>query len=219
MWVNQPRPEHDRIAASVGLVPGRVLYQMRRPLPVPESIRHESRADGVDAITTRPFRVGFDEDAWLKVNNRAFDWHPEQGGWDRATLELREAEPWFDAERVSPPRRRRRSPRRLLLDQDPQRHRPAAGRDLRHRGRPRPPGAPARTRPPTGPGRTGLPARARARHGDAVRATPTTSRRSSCTSTWVSSSTISTRPTSATSRRPLEAGALLMPGLLTPGTS
>jgi mycothiol synthase len=97
MWVNQPRPEHDRIAASVGLAPGRVLYQMRRSLPVPESIRHEGRANGVDAITTRPFRVGFDEDAWLKVNNRAFHWHPEQGGWDRATLEMREAEPWFDA--------------------------------------------------------------------------------------------------------------------------
>ena len=47
MWVNQPRPEHDRIAAAVGPQPGRVLYQMRRPLPVPESMRHEGRADGV----------------------------------------------------------------------------------------------------------------------------------------------------------------------------
>jgi mycothiol synthase len=97
MWVNQPRPEHDRIAAAVGLRPGRVLYQMRRPLPVPESLRHDGRADGVQSVTTRSFRVGVDEDAWLEVNNRAFDWHPEQGGWDRATLQQREAEPWFDA--------------------------------------------------------------------------------------------------------------------------
>ncbi len=96
MWVNQPRPEHDRIAAAVGLAPGRVLYQMRRPLPVDESHRHEGRPGTVASIVTRPFRVGVDEDAWLEVNNRAFDWHPEQGGWDRETLEQREAEPWFD---------------------------------------------------------------------------------------------------------------------------
>ena len=96
MWVNQPRPEHDRIAAAVGLSPGRVLYQMRRPLPV-----RGHRAPGGQAaessLTTRSFRVGEDEEAWLEVNNRAFDWHPEQGGWDLATLQQREAEPWFDA--------------------------------------------------------------------------------------------------------------------------
>jgi mycothiol synthase len=85
-WVFEPTPVHDELAARVGLTPGRTLLQMRRTLPV------EQTTD----VATRPFRVGGDEDAWLKVNNRAFHDHPEQGGWDRDTLAQREKEPWFD---------------------------------------------------------------------------------------------------------------------------
>jgi|SRR5579875_367371 len=86
LWVNQPSPVQDRLAASVGLSPGRALYQMRRHLPAEQ---HAS-------VTTRPFRVGQDEEAWLEVNNRAFARHPEQGGWTIETLKARESQPWFD---------------------------------------------------------------------------------------------------------------------------
>jgi mycothiol synthase len=52
--------------------------------------------DGRPVVATRPFEVGRDERAWLEVNNAAFAWHPEQGIWDMAALELREHEDWFD---------------------------------------------------------------------------------------------------------------------------
>ncbi len=91
LWVSQPRPEHDQVAAAIGLHTGRVLYQMRRPLPV------EARITGdADPPETRPFRPGVDEQAWLEINNRAFGWHPEQGGWDLDTIKEREGEAWFD---------------------------------------------------------------------------------------------------------------------------
>ncbi|MBC3186955.1 mycothiol synthase [Corynebacterium sp. zg-331] len=37
---------------------------------------------------------------WLRVNNEAFDWHPEQGGWDRERLERAMEAAWFDPEGV-----------------------------------------------------------------------------------------------------------------------
>jgi mycothiol synthase len=49
-----------------------------------------------DDVVVAPFRPGRDEDAWLRVNGRAFAWHPEQGRMSREDLLLREAEAWFD---------------------------------------------------------------------------------------------------------------------------
>jgi mycothiol synthase len=86
MWVPKPTPAHDELAAAVGLRRGRELRQLRRPLPV----------DVPSTLPVRPFVPGQDEAAWLEVNNRAFHWHPEQGGWDLETLCNREEQPWFD---------------------------------------------------------------------------------------------------------------------------
>jgi mycothiol synthase len=87
LWVPKPGPLDDALAARNGLARGRELLQMRRPLPVEE--QHST-------IGVRAFRPGEDEEEWLAVNNRAFGGHPEQGAWDRETLERREQEYWFD---------------------------------------------------------------------------------------------------------------------------
>ena len=73
----------------------RELWQMRRPLrPGHTSLPEATLPQGFRA---RPFVVGRDEEAWLRVNARAFVDHPEQGRMTRHDLDQRIAEPWFDA--------------------------------------------------------------------------------------------------------------------------
>jgi len=91
LWRSNPTADTDAVAGSVGLHRGRDLLQLRRPLPLTGPVRGDE-----EPLELRPFVPGRDEQAWLEVNNRAFDWHPEQGGWDLATIRSREAEPWFD---------------------------------------------------------------------------------------------------------------------------
>jgi mycothiol synthase len=89
-WVFRPTQIHDALAHRLGFARGRELLQMRRGLPHPEAPRWPP------GTVVRRFVPGRDEDAWLAVNNRAFEGHVEQGGWTRATIAQREAESWFD---------------------------------------------------------------------------------------------------------------------------
>lgn len=91
-WVTDPTPDADRAAAGLGMVARRRLFQMRRNLPLAPDVvaRH--------VVDTRPFDPSTDTDAWLEVNNAAFAWHPDQGGWTRAELDEQMAQPWFDAD-------------------------------------------------------------------------------------------------------------------------
>jgi mycothiol synthase len=92
-WAPMATGRQDADAAALGLVPERDLLQLRVALPLPSAVRGAPFPPGV---VLRAFRPGRDEAAWLDVNNRAFAGHPEQGGWDLATLTDRERQPWFD---------------------------------------------------------------------------------------------------------------------------
>lgn len=84
--VPEATAEHHAIAAAVGFDGSRTLAQMRRPLPAPAP----------PTVSTRAFVPGADDDEWLRVNNAAFAWHPEQSGWSAGQLAERLAESWVD---------------------------------------------------------------------------------------------------------------------------
>jgi mycothiol synthase len=91
LWAHGDLPAAASLARAAGLARFRALWQLRRPLHDPVS-----RPEFAAGSRLRTFVPGQDEDEWLALNGRAFAKHPEQGGWTRHDLQLREREPWFD---------------------------------------------------------------------------------------------------------------------------
>ena len=84
-----PATERDaREATAAGLVLEREVLQLRRPLPVGRS----------STVTCRSFRPGLDEAEFLRVNNLAFAWHPDQSDWTHDRLAERTSQSWFSPE-------------------------------------------------------------------------------------------------------------------------
>lgn len=88
IWAHGDLPAARATAAALGLHPVRELLQMRRPLAdlPPLTPKHE----------VRTYAGSSDDAELLRVNNAAFSWHPEQGGWTEAEIAERRAESWFD---------------------------------------------------------------------------------------------------------------------------
>jgi mycothiol synthase len=89
LWIEQVDDDLDAAATDAGFEHWRDLFQMRCTLPIP--------GERTTEFAVRAFTPD-DADAFLRVNNRAFSWHPEQGNMTPDGLRDRMAEPWFDAD-------------------------------------------------------------------------------------------------------------------------
>ncbi|MCF8568908.1 mycothiol synthase [Gordonia sp. HY002] len=90
VWAHGDLPAAGRVADVLGLERHRELLQLRRPLSEP-LLELAQRDD----LVVRTYRPG-DDDEILRVNNAAFDWHPEQGGWTQGDVDERTGAAWFD---------------------------------------------------------------------------------------------------------------------------
>ncbi|MEV1292771.1 mycothiol synthase [Pseudonocardia sp. NPDC049635] len=96
VWAHGDLDAAKALAGALGYHRDRVLWQMRRPLTGPDAPALPD-VELPDGVTLRTFVPGQDDAEFLRVNNAAFDWHPEQGGWSGRELAARQAESWFDA--------------------------------------------------------------------------------------------------------------------------
>ena len=89
-WAHGTLAAAEATAAALGLSPVRQLLQMRRSLQdVPD-------AAIPDGVRIRTYAGPADDAEILRVNNAAFSWHPEQGGWTDSEIAERREESWFE---------------------------------------------------------------------------------------------------------------------------
>lgn len=90
-WAHGTLEPARATASALGLAPVRELMQMRRSLrDLPETV------PAVPGVQIRTYAGTADDAELLRVNNAAFAYHPEQGGWSDVELAERRDEPWFD---------------------------------------------------------------------------------------------------------------------------
>ena len=92
VWAHGDLPAARALAERAGLTSARELLQMRRSLVTPELPELTIPAD----VRVRAYAGSTDDADILRINNAAFSWHPEQGGWTQADIDDRRAEAWFD---------------------------------------------------------------------------------------------------------------------------
>ncbi|OBJ30443.1 mycothiol synthase [Mycolicibacter virginiensis] len=90
-WAHGTLPAARATAEALGLTAVRELLQMRRSL---RDLRVGTKVP--PGVTIRTYAGPGDDAELLRVNNAAFSWHPEQGGWTAEDLAQRRAEAWFD---------------------------------------------------------------------------------------------------------------------------
>ncbi|QPK82952.1 mycothiol synthase [Corynebacterium qintianiae] len=103
-WAHGDLPAAQALAARRGLSPTRELLVMEISGAALEEVAHATIPEGFEALSysdavARWGRAGV-ESAWLRANNEAFEWHPEQGGWDEERLHRAMEAEWFDPEGV-----------------------------------------------------------------------------------------------------------------------
>lgn len=104
VWAHGNLPGAQALAAADGRRVTRRLLVMAIEGP---ALAAAAEYEGHDAVTAADLRVSAErfgrltvEQAWLKANNEAFSWHPEQGGWDLARLRRATEAEWFSEEDV-----------------------------------------------------------------------------------------------------------------------
>ncbi|MFI2293530.1 mycothiol synthase [Isoptericola sp. NPDC019571] len=95
VWAHGDLSAARAFAAAHGYEAARELLVLARPLGPDDAARDVPDLPG---LSLRTFRPDADDEAWVRLNARAFADHPEQGRLTVDDLHDRRREPWFDAD-------------------------------------------------------------------------------------------------------------------------
>ena len=95
LWVQDVGIGDDERLAQADFRPYRDLWRLEVGLPADSAGEHEELES--KGYRMRPYGQA-DEEEFLRVNSRAFAWHPEQGRLTSEGLRDRFSEPWYDPE-------------------------------------------------------------------------------------------------------------------------
>lgn len=95
VWSHGEHPGALRLAEQFGFFRARELWRMGRDLAEADETG-KAGASLPEGVSIRPFRPGRDEAEVVRVNHRAFSWHPEQGEMSERDLQVKQREDWFD---------------------------------------------------------------------------------------------------------------------------
>ena len=94
IWAHGDHPAARQLAVRTGLERKRELLILHTDVEGADWPEPRLR----DGVSLRTFVPGQDEDAVIRVNALAFDWHPEQGALTADDVRVDERRPWFDPE-------------------------------------------------------------------------------------------------------------------------
>lgn len=100
-WSHGYLPAAQRLAATLDLTVSRELLVMAvrsKDLSLGAGVVAEGYRV-INLVEARELCPDIDAQ-WLRINNEAFWWHPEQGGWDAERLARAQQTSWFDPEGV-----------------------------------------------------------------------------------------------------------------------
>ena len=108
VWAHGDLPAAEALAEKLSLARTRELLKMRRRTADAPRLPQADPAPGIETGTLADATSeggsrwpSLDARAeFLRVNNAAFHWHPEQGGWTRAQLDERLAVDWVDTRAI-----------------------------------------------------------------------------------------------------------------------
>lgn len=97
IWAHGDTPAAQALASTMGMKKTRELLVMAIENPALQKAGVYASPEGFtySSLKNAPGDRDEVEEKWLKANNEAFHWHPEQGGWDRGRLTQAQKASWF----------------------------------------------------------------------------------------------------------------------------